>query len=176
MELYQYPIPGSIRRYIRFARLGLNELPTFINNITPRRFEIAGHIINCRSTRMKLLFVHRELTCKCCGLKAAFAAVETCPSSKGWKSLNFYGYDHEGKEVLLTWDHIKPRSLGGKNTLSNSQTLCFICNGLKGNELHFREIRKIREMRGLPIQYEYREKGEVIYWWNGKEYSSNKDE
>lgn len=173
MEVYNYPVPGSIRRYTRFMRLGMNELPTFINNIVPRKFTIGEHLINCRSTRMKLLFVHRNLTCACCGIQASFAAVETCPASKGYKSLNFYGYDHEGKEVLLTWDHIKPRSLGGKNTLGNAQTLCTVCNGIKGNELHFREIRAIRQMRGLPVQYEYKEKGEIWYWWDGKTYSTN---
>ena len=174
MEIYECPIPGSIRRYTRFARLGLNEFPKFINNTIPRRFEILGHTINCKSTRMKLLFVHRNLECKCCGIRASFAAIETCPSSKGYKSLNFYGYDFEGKEVLLTWDHIKPRSLGGKNTSANSQTLCSICNGIKGNELHFREIKAIRKMRDLPIQYEYLEDGEIRYWWDGKSYSSNR--
>ena len=173
MEIYECPIPGSLKRYTRFARLGLNELPTFLK--TPRKITILGHLLNCRSTRMKLLFVHKELTCKCCGIQASFAAVETCPSSKGYKSLNFYGYDPWGKEVLLTWDHIKPKSLGGSNSLSNAQCLCSICNSIKGNSLHYREIRAIRKMRGLPIQYEYKEKGEVWYWWTGKTYSSNKD-
>lgn len=175
MEVYTHPIPSSTRRVLRFVRLGLNELPQFVNNRVPRRFDIAGITLNCRSTRMKLLFVHKEWTCRCCGIKASFAAVERSPSSKVWKSLNFYGYDWNGQEVLLTWDHIKPRSLGGRNTLQNSQTLCVLCNTIKGNDLHFREIRAIRQMRGLPIQYEYKEKGEIWYWWNGKTYTSNKD-
>lgn len=173
MEIYEHPIPGSIRRYTRFARLGLNELPRFVNNRVPRRFEIAGKIINCHSTRMKLLFVHRDLTCKCCGLQASFAAIETCPSMQGHTGLNFYGYDNLGRETRLTWDHILPRSLGGKNTLKNSQTLCIQCNGIKGNELHFREIRAIRRMRGLPIQYEYLNNGKIRYWWSGKEFSES---
>jgi len=169
MEIYNSPIPSSLRRYLRYARLGINELPTFYK--TPRKVNIAGYEINCHSTRMKLLFVHRELTCKCCGIKASFAAIESCPASKGHKGINFYGYDYDGNEVLLTWDHMIPKSIGGKNNMKNSQTLCTICNVIKGNNLHFREIRKVREMRGLPIQYEYGE-NETIYWWNSKTYST----
>lgn len=30
-------------------------------------------------------------------------------------------------------DHIVPRSLGGRDTLSNLQTFCNVCNNLKGN-------------------------------------------
>lgn len=173
MEIYEVPIAGSIRRYIRYAKLGLDELPDYTYKRPERVLNILGFRLNNKSPRMRLLLVRRELTCKCCGIKASFAAIESCPSSKNYKSLNFYGYDHEGKEVLLTWDHIKPRSLGGKNSASNSQTLCAICNVLKGNALHFREIRVIRQMRGLPIKYEYLEKGEIRYWWTGKVYSTN---
>lgn len=177
MEVYESPVPGSIKKYKRYVRVGLNELPqTQQGQKVGRRIQIANYTLNCRSTRMKLLYVHRDLECKCCGIKASFAAVESSPSSRNWKSLNFYGYDYEGKEVLLTWDHIKPRSLGGSNALKNAQTLCAQCNSIKGNELHYREIRAVRQMRGLPIKYEYKEKGEILYWWNWKSFSSNLDE
>lgn len=39
----------------------------------------------------------------------------------------------DGKEVILEIDHIIPRSKGGKNDISNYQTLCRQCNGSKGN-------------------------------------------
>jgi 5-methylcytosine-specific restriction endonuclease McrA len=174
MEIYSCPIPGSIRRYTRYVRLGLEELPDYSHK-EHRHINIAGYNLNCKSARMRLLFLNRNLTCRCCGIKASFAAIETCPSSKGYKSLNFYGYDPDGKEVLLTWDHIVPRSKGGKSSLENSQTLCAQCNGIKGNELHFREIRAIRKMRGLPVKYEYHDDGEIIYWWDGKTYSTNRN-
>jgi 5-methylcytosine-specific restriction endonuclease McrA len=32
----------------------------------------------------------------------------------------------------LTLDHIIPRCMGGKNNVRNLQTLCVICNGVKG--------------------------------------------
>lgn len=45
-----------------------------------------------------------------------------------------------GKGVLLTLDHIKPRSKGGKATADNLQTLCKMCNEEKGaREEDYRE-------------------------------------
>jgi 5-methylcytosine-specific restriction endonuclease McrA len=49
--------------------------------------------------------------------------------------LNLYALDKEGKEVLMTKDHIIPRSKGGKNIQSNYQTMCTLCNAKKGNKL-----------------------------------------
>ena len=38
-------------------------------------------------------------------------------------------------EVLMTIDHIHPKSLGGSNHLSNYQPMCGPCNWKKGNSL-----------------------------------------
>jgi 5-methylcytosine-specific restriction endonuclease McrA len=35
--------------------------------------------------------------------------------------------------VLMTQDHIMPRSKGGANRLENLQTMCCVCNNRKGN-------------------------------------------
>lgn len=43
-----------------------------------------------------------------------------------------------GANIKLQIDHIKPVSLGGETSLDNSQTLCSICNNIKGsNEIDF---------------------------------------
>jgi 5-methylcytosine-specific restriction endonuclease McrA len=47
-----------------------------------------------------------------------------------WKKLTKDGL------VLMTKDHIIPRSKGGPTTLENLQTMCSICNGKKGNTYH----------------------------------------
>lgn len=47
-----------------------------------------------------------------------------------WKKLSVDGL------VLMTKDHIRPRSAGGPTTMDNLQTMCSICNGRKGNIWH----------------------------------------
>lgn len=47
--------------------------------------------------------------------------------------LDLYGIDKEGELNLITIDHIKPKSLGGKNVIENYATLCWIHNQLKGS-------------------------------------------
>lgn len=50
--------------------------------------------------------------------------------SQEWKKLSKDGL------VMMTKDHIIPRSKGGPTALENLQTMCAICNGRKGNQLH----------------------------------------
>ena len=42
--------------------------------------------------------------------------------------------DDNGQEVLITKDHIIPKSKGGKDKLDNYQTMCVRCNKRKGNK------------------------------------------
>lgn len=37
--------------------------------------------------------------------------------------------------ILMTVDHIHPKSRGGRNELANYQPMCQVCNSLKGNRL-----------------------------------------
>lgn len=49
--------------------------------------------------------------------------------------LNLYAVDENGKEILMTKDHIIPKSKGGKDHISNYQTMCVRCNMTKGNNV-----------------------------------------
>jgi 5-methylcytosine-specific restriction endonuclease McrA len=54
---------------------------------------------------------------------------------------------------LLTYDHVVPRSQGGKTTWTNIVTSCIPCNLRKGNRLPhgtMRLVRKPEEPRWLP--------------------------
>lgn len=68
--------------------------------------------------------------CKHCGLNATFFAVEAQRPKWNNYHLNLYGLK-DGREVMLTSDHIIPKSKGGSHDLSNRQTLCQPCNKRK---------------------------------------------
>jgi len=58
------------------------------------------------------------------------------------------GISHELKSLEV--DHITPKSLGGKDDISNYQALCYTCNAQKNN-------KDDTDFRSLNSQYEYRE-------------------
>ena len=71
--------------------------------------------------------------CAKCGLKGTFFALERSIPS-GPYHLNLYAINKNGKEVLMTVDHIKPLSKGGANDINNTQTMCRQCNQKKGSD------------------------------------------
>lgn len=47
--------------------------------------------------------------------------------------LDLYAFDDLGEMVMITIDHIKPKSKGGPNHISNYAPLCKICNEIKSD-------------------------------------------
>jgi 5-methylcytosine-specific restriction endonuclease McrA len=59
---------------------------------------------------------------------------------------NLYGEEH-GRLVLMTKDHILARSKGGEDILENYQTMCCVCNNLKGNyDLNLDQVLELRQL------------------------------
>jgi hypothetical protein len=82
------------------------------------------------------LFALKGTNCVRCGLKGKFFALEKCIRDKYSKPhFNLYGVDKNGHEVMLTKDHIIPKSKGGKNILTNYQPLCIHCNQHKADKI-----------------------------------------
>ena len=48
--------------------------------------------------------------------------------------LDLYGVDAEGDLHMITIDHIKPKSKGGKDHVSNYQPMCMACNTIKADK------------------------------------------
>lgn len=96
-----------------------------------QRVKFHGHMMHMRCTRL-LGFRMNGITCVKCGARGAFFAKERYNNDP--PHLNLYGFDKQGRQLLLTRDHIKPKAKGGTNHLYNSQTMCLKCNSRKGDD------------------------------------------
>jgi len=60
---------------------------------------------------------------------------------EGRARLNLFAYKNK-QMVLMTSDHIIPASKGGASRISNLQTMCIKCNGMKKNNIKEQIIEK----------------------------------
>lgn len=164
--------PKKIRNYLRYAKMGLCEIPVDVGGVITFS---NGMQVTTGSPRMRLLWGRKELICKVCGLAAGFAAIEACVDAPDCIHLNFYTYDVNGEEAMLTWDHVVPKAEGGDNTQQNAQCLCEICNHLKGAASVYKptEIQKLRKAKGLPIRYTYFADGSRVFQWSKRQFTTS---
>lgn len=120
--------------------------PIVIENIKHRKkeeplimFEIYGEEIYALSDRYKTFFT-KGLKCVSCGAECTYAKLQKNVGDERYH-LEFYVVE-DGKEMIFTKDHIKPRSLGGQNALGNYQPMCRKCNVKKGNKYKGNKLGK----------------------------------
>jgi 5-methylcytosine-specific restriction endonuclease McrA len=93
-------------------------------------------------------FLYSGTRCVWCGIEATHFGKERAANDKQDQQLgrwhfNLYATEIVPKsvsvrgkrEILMTKDHIIPKSKGGNNHYTNLQTMCVRCNNLKGSEL-----------------------------------------
>ena len=103
----------------------------FCKNKRDSYVNIRGDIIKGNSQRFQTFFT-KGLKCSCCGIEGKYFAKEK-DSNAARYHLNLYAVNEAGEEVLMTKDHIILWSKGGKDDISNYQTMCEKCNKNKGN-------------------------------------------
>lgn len=95
-------------------------------------FYLDGFRFKTGSQRYEL-FASKGITCVTCGVEGNVFVVES-HSDDVRPHANLYHVDGDTK-ILMTKDHIIPKSKGGKNELSNYNTMCSPCNGDKGDAM-----------------------------------------
>ena len=95
------------------------------------KVDFDGDMIKVSSDRL-VLFKSKGVKCVTCGLEGKFFMKKKTEGDKS-PHFNLYAIGEDGKKVLMTKDHIHPKSLGGKDCLNNYQPMCTKCNSAKGN-------------------------------------------
>ena len=93
------------------------------------RTVIAGHKVSIK--RMHC-FAFKGVKCVSCNTRGDVIRLEKW--GDGGLHVDLFDSSKEG-HVMMTIDHIKPKSLGGSNDLSNYQPMCEPCNSRKGNKI-----------------------------------------
>lgn len=97
-----------------------------------------GWCVKMDSLRYQVFLKSR--VCVDCGLEGTVFRLERAEvgGPPGRAHFNLYGRNKDGDLILMTKDHIHPRSKGGKDTLDNLQTMCFPCNYAKSDQVLLR--------------------------------------
>lgn len=116
-------------------------------------FEVNGLVYNVKMNSDRYLLFQKNRNCVVCGLEGTKMMLDINPGDN-LPHFNLYG-EENGRLVLMTKDHIVPKSKGGKNELDNYATCCSVCNNLKGDaDLTWEDVNKLRVLsknkEGIP--------------------------
>ena len=122
-------LPKQVNRiYDRLAFVPLQDVFSNIGKV----IDVCGTKISIRSKRYKC-YARKGVKCVRCGIEGKYFAAEKALTQNTDKyHLNLYA-NEDGKEILMTVDHIIPLSRQGLDNVSNLQTMCSPCNNMKGN-------------------------------------------
>jgi len=124
----------SVEEVLQHVRIPNND-----SDVERRDFD--GDLIKISSLRLAT-FKYKGCKCIKCGTEGTYFFKEKHNRKGKIYHFNLYGINAEGIEVLMTKDHIIPKSKGGKNYIDNMQTMCQYCNCEKGNKVKGEEDDK----------------------------------
>jgi HNH endonuclease len=130
IRLEKIPVKTSNR--IRLAEYTPEEILSDISRDDRKKeFKIGDKIYHVRMDSTRYFVFRENLTCCSCGLQGTKMFLEHSDTDLT-PHFNLYAVEKH-KLILMTKDHIKSKAQGGRNIHSNFQTMCAICNNLKGS-------------------------------------------
>jgi len=116
--------------YVHLDNIPTEEIIKLIESHSKNHKKITyrGFNINIASLRL-LTFKTKGLECVSCGVKGSHFKIESYTKNSNSPHFGLYTKDN----ILMTKDHIIPKSKGGLDGLENLQTMCTICNRKKGS-------------------------------------------
>lgn len=133
------------KKLIKIAEFGLEEVLPFIGESKKKDYCVDGKKYSVRMNSDRYFVFLKNIRCVACNLEGKKMFLELNPGDY-IPHFNLYGEEY-GRLVLMTKDHIIPKSKGGRDCLSNYVTCCSICNNLKGNyDLSYEQVYELREL------------------------------
>lgn len=131
------------RLMLRVQRMELDEGLEYMHK--PSHKKIDGVSVERTTQTRHLMFLSGQISCVKCGIKGTHFYIERGARDKVMPfSVNLYGLvasgPRMGEEVMLTFDHKLPKSLGGSDAFENAQCMCERCNMGKGNKCSLSEL------------------------------------
>jgi hypothetical protein len=122
-----------------------------------KTFVVGDKSYNVRMTSQRYFIFKASRHCVSCGIEGTKMLLQ---KNKNDTLAHFNLYAEEnGQLVLMTKDHIFAKSQGGEDRHTNYQTMCFICNNLKGSDfLAVEDIGKLRKIYNENIDILTRKK------------------
>ena len=106
-----------------------------------KTIEIGGYKVKTKDDRY-LNFIKNGFRCAKCGIEAKYVNLEN--NTKNKNHLNVYAIKND-REILLTKDHIYPKSKGGLDDIINYQVLCEECNCNKSDNSPMTLVQALRD-------------------------------
>lgn len=137
----------------RLGEVPPDEVLEHVNvNAAPRAFVVGGVSYTVKISSSRLRTFRRSRVCAICGVVGTRMVLEL-PIDTEIPHFNLYA-EEDGELVLMTQDHVKPRSQGGGSEEENLRTACHTCNNIRGNDVTLTDdaIKAFRAARRWPTK------------------------
>lgn len=110
-----------------------------------QEFSVNDKVYKVKMNSKRYFVLKENRSCVACGIECKKAVLEL-PSDCEYPHFNLYG-EENGKLVLMTKDHKLAVARGGKDTMDNYQSMCAICNNIKGKDnLEPEHVKVLRDI------------------------------
>lgn len=150
------------KRLVHLGEFRLDEVFPYITDIdTKRDYKVGDQVYPVRMNSDRYFVFRDNPRCVACHLEGTKLLLDINPGDQS-PHFNLYAEEND-RLVLMTKDHILAKSMGGTEDLANFQSMCCICNNLKGHyDLTLDNVRELRELWDNPEMLPRKELRELI--------------
>lgn len=119
-------------RAITIATYPVKDILPNVDKGATFKITVDGTVYVSKLSSLRLRTFQQNAECVCCGRKGTIMGLDL-PVGTEKPHLNLYCQEGN-KMIMMTKDHIIAKSKGGKNHISNMQTMCSPCNAKKADK------------------------------------------